>query len=137
MLRSVREPARKTFATCQNRARWCPQTWGQCVRNDEKRAAPAVTHGAVPVTLRAAARALLPLDLNLDLGATDDQRHRLARDPSGWRAGDLPRHIVDGTPAMPVRSLFQTDALALRMLLRAAWGMRASHVAWTTNVNWP
>jgi hypothetical protein len=50
---------------------------------------------------------------------------------------DLPRHIVDGTPAMPVRSLFQTDALALRMLLRAAWGMRASHVAWTTNVNWP
>jgi hypothetical protein len=37
-----------------------------------------------------------------------------------------------------VRSMFQTDSLALRMLLRAAWGMRASgHAAWTTNVNWP
>ncbi|HMF27235.1 MAG TPA: hypothetical protein VKE42_00600, partial [Candidatus Cybelea sp.] len=51
---------------------------------------------------------------------------------------DLPRHIVDGAPATPtVRSLFQSDALALKMLLRAAWGMRAPHVAWTTNTNWP
>jgi hypothetical protein len=49
---------------------------------------------------------------------------------------DLPRHIVDGTPATPVRSLFQTDALALRMLLRAAWGMRAPHLSWVTNTNW-
>jgi hypothetical protein len=50
---------------------------------------------------------------------------------------DLPRHIVDGAPATPVRSLFQTDSLALKMLLRASWAMRAPHVAWTTNVNWP
>jgi len=50
-----------------------------------------------------------------------------------------PEHIVDGgTAAAPtVRSMFQTDSLALRMLLRAAWAMRAAHVAWVTNVHWP
>jgi hypothetical protein len=52
---------------------------------------------------------------------------------------DLPRHIVDGgTAAAPtVRSMFQTDSLALRMLLRASWAMRApGHAAWIQNVNW-
>ena len=61
------------------------------------------------------------------------------------RAGTLhvedtaPEHIVDaGAVAMPtVRSMFQTDSLALKMLLRASWAMGAPHVAWTTNTNWP
>jgi hypothetical protein len=56
------------------------------------------------------------------------------------KAGTL--HFEDTTPATatlasPTRSLFQTDSLALKMLLRASWAMRAPHVAWTTNVNWP
>jgi hypothetical protein len=49
-----------------------------------------------------------------------------------------PQPIVDGgAMAQPVRSMFQTDSLALRMLLRASWAMRAPHAAWTTNTNWP
>jgi hypothetical protein len=40
----------------------------------------------------------------------------------------VPLHIVDGsgTPAPGVRSLWQTDAIALRMILRASYGMRGS-----------
>jgi hypothetical protein len=41
-----------------------------------------------------------------------------------------------GTLASPVKSMFQTDALALRMTLSANWGMRAPHVAYMTGVGW-
>lgn len=45
-----------------------------------------------------------------------------------------------GTPnavAAPVRSLFQTDSLALRMILPMNWGMRRTGViAWTQTVSW-
>jgi hypothetical protein len=45
-----------------------------------------------------------------------------------------------GTPpivAAPSRSLFQTDAIALRMLLRASWAMRAAgHVQYITGATW-
>src|SRR5262249_34330112 len=40
------------------------------------------------------------------------------------------------TVAAPVKSMFQTDSLALRMVLRAAWGLRAPHVAVVTNTTW-
>jgi HK97 family phage major capsid protein len=51
-------------------------------------------------------------------------------------------HYEDTAPAdplmggVPVRSLFQTDSIALRMTLRAAWGMRAAHVAVVTGATW-
>jgi hypothetical protein len=49
-----------------------------------------------------------------------------------------PTDITGGTPspAVPVRSLFQTDSIALRMTLRAAWGMRAPHVAFVSGTTW-
>jgi hypothetical protein len=37
-----------------------------------------------------------------------------------------PLPIVDGTPAPGTRSLWQTDAIALRMILRASYGMRGT-----------
>jgi hypothetical protein len=47
-----------------------------------------------------------------------------------------PRDIVSGTPATPVTSMWQTDALALRMLMPANWGMRTAHVSYMTGVQW-
>jgi hypothetical protein len=36
----------------------------------------------------------------------------------------------------PVKSMFQIDAIALRMVVFAAWAMRAPHAAYMTAVNW-
>jgi hypothetical protein len=47
---------------------------------------------------------------------------------------------VTGTPnvvAAPVRSLFQTDSTALRMILHVSWGVRAAGLVQVINsVNW-
>lgn len=56
-------------------------------------------------------------------------------------------HMEDTTPtdlvpdggsalAVPIKSMYQIDAFALKMLLRATWGMRAPHVAFMTGVSW-
>jgi hypothetical protein len=52
-----------------------------------------------------------------------------------------PQDIVSGpagTPvaATPVKSMFQTDSLALRMIMRMNWLMRRPVVAWMTGVQW-
>lgn len=50
-----------------------------------------------------------------------------------------PADIVDGigTIATPVRSMWQHDSFALRMILRASWGMRApEHAQYITGVTW-
>ena len=50
-----------------------------------------------------------------------------------------PTDITGGSPspAVPVRSLFQTDSLALKMDLWAAWGLRASgHAQFLTGATW-
>jgi hypothetical protein len=49
-----------------------------------------------------------------------------------------PTDIVSGgTAAIPVKSAFQTDLIALRMILRAGWGMRnPQHVATMSGVSW-
>jgi hypothetical protein len=50
-----------------------------------------------------------------------------------------PADIVppSGTPSTPVKSMFQTDLLALKMsLLGADWCMRAPHVSYMTGVQW-
>jgi hypothetical protein len=50
-----------------------------------------------------------------------------------------PTAIVSGGTAASgaVRSLFQTDSLAVRMVLPVNWAMRRTGcVAWTSNVNW-
>ena len=42
-----------------------------------------------------------------------------------------------GVAASPTRSLFQTDCIGLRLILRAAWALRApGSVAWMQNVTW-
>jgi hypothetical protein len=49
----------------------------------------------------------------------------------------VPGDIVAGAPSTPTKSLFQLDALALKMTLRDLdWKMRAAHVAVVNNVNW-
>src|SRR5262249_31582737 len=54
-----------------------------------------------------------------------------------------PTDITGGTPspAVPVRSPFQVDSIALIMTLKAAWAMRTAtpnpvHVAYMANVSW-
>ena len=50
-----------------------------------------------------------------------------------------PTNITGGTPspAVPVRSMFQTDSIGLYMDLWAAWGLRASgHAQWVTGATW-
>jgi hypothetical protein len=48
----------------------------------------------------------------------------------------------DTTPATdlltvsPVKSMFQIESFALRMVLRAAWAMRAPHVSYMTGTAW-
>jgi hypothetical protein len=49
-------------------------------------------------------------------------------------AGDI---ISGGTAAVPVRSTFQTDTFALKMILRGSWAMRAAgHIQVTNGVTW-
>jgi hypothetical protein len=41
------------------------------------------------------------------------------------------------TIAAPVRSLWQTDCVAVRLIMQVAFGLRANNgVAWTENVTW-
>ena len=49
-----------------------------------------------------------------------------------------PQDITGGTPspAVPVRSAFQSDVIALKMRLKASWGMRAPHVAVVNGATW-
>ena len=49
-----------------------------------------------------------------------------------------PTDIVSGgVIATPVKSFFQIDAIGLRMILRASWGLRnPAHVAIVENVTW-
>ena len=51
-----------------------------------------------------------------------------------------PLDLVGGSPAVvaaPQRSLFQTDSLALRMVMPLNWSQRrAGTIAWTQNVTW-
>jgi hypothetical protein len=43
---------------------------------------------------------------------------------------------ADPMAGTPTKSMFQVDSTALRMLLRAAWVMRAPHVSWMSGVTW-
>jgi hypothetical protein len=47
--------------------------------------------------------------------------------------------MEDTTPSdwgASMKSLYQADLFALKMILRAAWGLRAPHAAWLQNVTW-
>ncbi|HEY2243468.1 MAG TPA: hypothetical protein VGH47_04490 [Xanthobacteraceae bacterium] len=47
-----------------------------------------------------------------------------------------PADIVAGAAATPVKSMFQIDAIALKMTLWADWAMRAPHVSFMDAVTW-
>ena len=50
-----------------------------------------------------------------------------------------PQDITGGSPspAVPVRSAFQTESILLKMDLRASWGLRAvGHAQWIQNAAW-
>jgi hypothetical protein len=49
---------------------------------------------------------------------------------------DIVSGAAPGTPATPVKSMWQTDSLALRMIHRLSWVMRRPLVTWMTGVNW-
>jgi hypothetical protein len=51
-----------------------------------------------------------------------------------------PQDITGGSPspAVPARSLYQTNGVALRMILKGGFGMRnRAHVAYLAGANWP
>jgi hypothetical protein len=48
-------------------------------------------------------------------------------------------HMEDAAPSdwgASMKSMYQVDAFALKMILRASWGMRAPHVAYLTGATW-
>jgi hypothetical protein len=50
-----------------------------------------------------------------------------------------PQDVTGGTPspAVPIKSMFQVDSIALRMILRVAWGLRANgHAQWIQGATW-
>jgi hypothetical protein len=47
--------------------------------------------------------------------------------------------VADASPdvvAAPVRSLWQTDTIGIRMILPMNWAMRRAALAWTSGVTW-
>jgi len=52
-------------------------------------------------------------------------------DPAQISTAGAPNLIAGG-----VRSLFQTDTIGLRMILQAAWALRAPAVAYIADVSW-
>jgi hypothetical protein len=40
------------------------------------------------------------------------------------------------TVAAPTRSAFQTDTILIRLIMPAAWALRAPAVAWVQGVTW-
>jgi hypothetical protein len=61
-------------------------------------------------------------------------------DQASYHAEDTsPQDITGGTPspAVPVKSLFQTNSVALKMDFFAAWGLRAAgHAQYLTGATW-
>src|SRR5262249_34494245 len=62
-----------------------------------------------------------------------DPEFRISEAPLLHTETQTPTDVVVGSPT---RSMFQVDAFALRMTLRASWGMRAPHVAVVNGVTW-
>ena len=70
----------------------------------------------------------------------DTMRFELSDQATLHMEDTTPLDLVAGSPgtaASPQRSLFQTDSLALRMILPMNWGIRrAGTFAWVNNVTW-
>ena len=70
----------------------------------------------------------------------DSMRFEISDQATLHMEDTTPLDLVSGSPgtvASPQRSLFQTDSLALRMILPMNWGIRrAGTLAWVQNVTW-
>jgi HK97 family phage prohead protease/HK97 family phage major capsid protein len=70
----------------------------------------------------------------------DGPRFELSDQATLHMEDSAPQDLVSGSPgtvASPQRSLFQTDSIALRLILPLNWVQRrAGTVAWTQNVTW-
>jgi HK97 family phage prohead protease/HK97 family phage major capsid protein len=70
----------------------------------------------------------------------DNMRFEMSDQATLHMEDTSPADLVGGSPAVtasPQRSLFQTDSLALRMILPLNWAIRrGGTVAWTQNVTW-
>lgn len=73
-------------------------------------------------------------------GFSDVPRVEIGKEGTVHWEDTAPAQIgIVGSPnvvAAPTRSSFQTNTHALRLILRAAWGMRAPMVAWVTGTTW-
>jgi hypothetical protein len=97
---------------------------------------PVITSPTVPATMVILVDAADFVSL-----AGDDPRFELSDQATLHMEDTTPLAI--GTPgapatvAAPVRSMFQTDAIALRMIMPMNWAMRrAGLVSWVTGVTW-
>jgi hypothetical protein len=107
---------------------WAGGQFGRTVDGDVLPVAASA--GLAEGTVLAIEPASLALTLN-------DPQFSVANVATVHQEDTTPLDIVSGgTVATPVKSMFQTDALALRMTLTANWGMRAPHVSYITGVGW-
>lgn len=88
------------------------------------------------------AKTVILLDAADFFSATGDEPNFSVSDQATLHMEDTtPTAIASvGTPntvAAPVRSLWQTDSIAVRMMLDISWAMRRTGVvAWTSNITW-
>ena len=71
--------------------------------------------------------------------ATGDTPNFTVSDQATLHMETTPTAISTTTTAVaaPVRSLFQTDSIAVRMMLDVNWGLlRTGTVAWVTGITW-
>jgi hypothetical protein len=102
--------------------------------------------GAFPYPVLASAGlpsgTVMAIAVNSLVGAVDSvPRFTVSREAVYHSENTTPLAIATaGTPnvvAAPVRSLFQTDCIAIKLVMDLAWGLRAAgSVAWVENVTW-
>jgi hypothetical protein len=68
--------------------------------------------------------------------AFDGPPEILASKQAVLHRSDAPSEIVNGVPATPVGSIFQTDSCALRLIWLMNWQLRGPAISWTESVTW-
>jgi len=104
------------------------------IANGRLRNFAVITSGNVPLTM------VIALDAADFVTAGDEAPRFEVSDQATLHLEDTsPQDITGGTPspAVPVKSMFQTDSLALRLVWPLNWALRRTGmVAWVTGVTW-
>jgi hypothetical protein len=94
----------------------------------------------VLTSTNATANRLIAIDAEDFATATGDVPEFDVSEQATIHMSDTPLEVVSGTgptTADPVRSMFQTNSIALRMILRLTWKMRRSGmVQWIDGTSW-